>query len=272
MKCKNLVKEKTNNGRTIERKCNNELSEKDIFCDVCGQATVALKTGLNAKVNFNEIRQEAKTVRSNYYKFNLFILIGIILPIAAVIVFQKSLAEFFGIDLYLFQNLSMLFLVPFILIPFSFEAGFSKAAFTVKNYFVGLKHYPTFFLFTAISILFFFVLKILCTGYLIGVTVDPILHPVRFVLVIYWIIIMFPAPLVIIRKEVNAFKAVKMCYVASAETRWQQLFTVSYVVGVNILGTLALGLGLLHTISLSYMIIEGYFARLDEYDLFGKFA
>ncbi|MCK4957554.1 MAG: hypothetical protein KAS49_07940, partial [Candidatus Cloacimonetes bacterium] len=85
---------------------------------------------------------------------------------------------------------------------------------------------------------------------------------------LYWIAIMLPVPLVMMRKEVNAFKAVKMCYVASAETRWQQFFTAFYVVSVNVLGALVLGLGLLRSISFSYLLIERYYQKLDEYKLF----
>ena len=268
MKCKGMVSEKTKNGRTIKRKCNHVLADETIFCDKCGFPTNALKSGLNAKQNLNQVRQEFQEVRSNYYSFNLFFLLAIFLPLGLAIFFRESMADFLGLNKYLFINISMLILVPFTMIPFAFEPNFTKQVFKIKNYFQALKHYPKFFLFTLISLLFFLLLKILCTGYLIGVTVDPILHPVRFILVLYWIAIMLPVPLVMMRKEVNAFKAVKMCYVASAETRWQQFFTAFYVVSVNVLGALVLGLGLLRSISFSYLLIERYYQKLDEYKLF----
>jgi hypothetical protein len=270
MKCKAVVKEVTKNGRTIERKCNNPLSEEAIFCDKCGTATAALKTDLNAKKNWQAVRENFVNLRAGFYKFNIFYLLLIFLPIVLSIVFQADLAAALNLDQHLFLNLALLFLVPLTLIPFAFEAENFAAAFTIRNYLSKLKHYPAFFLFTLISILYFLLLKILCTGYLINLTVDPILHAVRQILVLYWITIMFPAPLVMMRQKVGAFRALVICYQASAETRWQQFFTTLYVALANFLGALIFGLGLLRSISFSYLLIERYYRKMREYKLFEK--
>ena len=270
MKCKGTWKEKTPSGRTVKRKCNNELSEYAIFCDKCGTPTNALSTKLNAKKNWQEVRETFTNLRGSFYKFNIFFLITVFIPIGAVIFFQKDLAQFIGIDKYLFLNLALLLLVPLSLIPFAFDEENYSQNFSVKNYFRKMKYYPKFFLFTLENIIFFFILKVLCTGYLIGVTVDPILAPVRVILVLHWITIMFPAPLVIVRKNVNPLAALKVCHTASAETRWQQFFTLFYVATANILGLLAVGLGLLRSISFSYLLIENYYNEMNEYRLFEK--
>jgi len=270
MKCKGMIKEKTPNGRTVTRKCNNTLPDKAIFCDKCGTATEALSADLSAKKNWQSMRKEFHDLRGHFYKFNIFFLIAIFFPLGAVIYFQADLAQFMGMDQHLFFNLTLLILAPLTLIPFAFDEADFVQSFTVKNYFSKLKYYPQFFLFTLINILYFLLLKILGTGYLIGVTVDPILHPARFILVLYWITIMFPAPLVMIRQQVNPFVAIKMCYIASAETRWQQFFTTCQVAFANILGALILGLGLLRSISFSYLLIERYYKKIDEYKLFEK--
>ena len=217
MKCKGTWKEKTPNGRTVKRKCNNELSEYAIFCDKCGTPTDALSTGLNAKKNWLEVRETFRNLRWSFYKFNIFFLITIFIPIGSVIFFQKDLAQFIGIDQYLFINLALLLLVPLSLIPFAFDEENYSQNFSIQNYFNKLKFYPKFFLFTLENIIFFFILKVFCTGYLIGVTVDPILAPVRVILVLHWITIMFPAPLVIVRKNINPLAVLKVCYKASAE-------------------------------------------------------
>lgn len=79
---------------------------------------------------------------------------------------------------------------------------------------------------------------------------------------------MFPAPLVMKRQKVGAFKAIVICYKASAETRWQQFFTTLYVALANFWGALIFGLGLLRSISFSYLLIERYYRKMREYKLF----
>jgi uncharacterized membrane protein len=162
----------------------------------------------------------------------------------------------------------LLILVPFTLIPFGFKENFTDEPFKISMYFQALKHYPKFFLLVLVNILYFLLLKILCTGYILGITIDPILHPVRFILVLYWIVITFPAVLLIVRKKMNPIKAVIVCYKASAETRWQQFFIMFRLFIMNIIGAAMAGFGLLITIPFTYILIEKYYHSLDEFELF----
>ena len=270
MKCKGKIKEKTKKGRTVERDCNNKLTEYQIFCDKCGEPTGALSGPLSAKQNYKEAWDQFNKVKSKFYPFSIFIILTAFLLIGLGILFSKNLAEIFKIEQYLFTNLMLLILVPFVFIPFGFKEDFVINHFTIGRYFRGLKYYPQFFLLTLVNILYFTLLKVICTGYKLGITIDPILHLVRLVLVLYWITIVFPSVILIIRKRVNAFKAIVLCYKASAETRWQQFFLVVRIFLYNVLGAALAGLGLLVTIPLSYVIIEKYYEKLDEFELFEK--
>jgi len=268
MKCNGMRKEKTKNGRKIDVKCNNELDKHALFCNVCGQPTGALSGKLSAKLNHNEVWEKFKPIKSQYYSFSIFIILTSFLLIGLGIYFRMELAESFKLDHYVFTNLMLLILVPFTLIPFGFKENFTDEPFRISMYFQALKNYPKFFLFVLVNILYFLLLKILCTGYILGITVDPILHPVRFILVLYWIAITFPAVLLIIRKKMNIIKAVISCYKASAETRWQQSFVMFRLFVMNIIGAAFAGLGLLVTIPYSYILIEKYYKSLDEFELF----
>jgi len=270
MKCKGMKKEKTKNGKKIEVKCNTELDQHAIFCHVCGEPTGALSGPLSAKKNYKEVWNKFNANKSKYYPFAIFIILTSFLLIYLGVFFSDNLAESFKVDHYIFTNLMLLILVPFTLIPFSFEENFLKKPFTISMYLKGLKYYPQFFLLVLVNILYFLVLKILCTGYLLGITVDPILHPVRLILVLYWITITFPTVFLIIRKKMNPIKAVISCYKASAETRWQQFFIVFRLFVMNIIGALLAGLGLLVTIPFSYILLEKYYMSLDEFELFDK--
>lgn len=268
MKCNGMRKEKTKNGRKIDVKCNNELDKHALFCEVCGQSTGALSGPLSAKVNYQEVWGKFKPIKSQYYSFSIFIVLTSFLLIGLGIFFSKDLAESFKIDHYLFTNLMLLILVPFTLIPFGFKENFADDSFKISMYIQALKNYPKFFLLVLVNILYFLLLKILCTGYILGITVDPILHPVRLILVLYWITITFPAVLLITRKKMNPVKAVIKCYTASAETRWQQFFIVFRLFVMNVVGAIFAGLGLLVTIPFSYILIEKYYHSLDEFELF----
>ncbi|MDA3813331.1 MAG: hypothetical protein PF570_03670 [Candidatus Cloacimonetes bacterium] len=268
MKCNGMRKEKTKNGRKIEVRCNTELDKHALFCKVCGQPTGALSGSLSAKVNYQKIWEKFKLIKSQYYSFSIFIVLTFFLLIGLGIFFSKYLAESFKIDHYLFVNLMLLILVPFVLIPFGFKENFTDEPFKISMYFKKLKKYPKFFLLVLVNILYFLLLKIFCTGYILGITVDPILHPVRFILVLYWITITFPAVLLISRKKMNPIKAVISCYRASAETRWQQFFVMFRLFLMNVIGAAFAGLGLLVTIPFSYILIEKYYQSLDEFELF----
>ena len=268
MKCRGRIKEKTKNGKTIERTCNNKLEEHQIFCDKCGEPTGALSGPLSAKQNYKEIWKQFKKVKSKFYPFAIFIILTSYLLIALEAVFGKTLAEAVNIDHYLLSNIIFLVIIPLALIPFGMKEKFMENPFSVKAYLKGLKNYPKYFLLTLVYILFFFVLKVLCAGFLLGISIDPILHPVRFILVLYWITIMLPSPILITRKNVNAFQAVVLCYKASMETRWQQFFLVLQIAGINVLGAALAGLGLLYSIPLSYVLVERYYQKLDEFRLF----
>lgn len=268
MKCKGKIKTVNSSGKVIYKKCNADLDEHAIFCDTCGEPTDALSTGLSAKKNFCESWNEFRIVKSRFYPFSIFILLTAFLLIILALFVSDEIAMAVPLNEYMITNILLLFLVPLALIPFAMEANFLHNPLTISQYFKALKYYPKYFMLTLYTILFFALLKILCAGYLLNITIDPILHPVRLILVLHWLTIMFPALLLVRRKNVSSFKALIMCYKASAETRWQQFFILLYILYVNVLGILALGAGLLVSIPLSFVIIEKYYHSLDEYELF----
>ena len=261
MKCKGKIKVKAENGKTRATNCNEQLELHAIFCPKCGEPTKALSTDLSAKQNFNEIWEQFRTIKSKFYTTALLVIIPL-LAIIAGIYFRENLAEIVKIDQYYFTNLLLLVFIPFLLTPFASKPNFSK------NLTLKFQFYPKMFLVTLMNLLYFFILKIICTGYHLNLFVDPILHLVMVVLVLYWITIMIFVPILVIRKKTNPSKAEIMCYKASAETRWQQFFLVLQITFVNVIGVLFFGFGLLISLPLSYILIENYFAKLEQYQLF----
>ncbi len=267
MKCKGKIKEKNRFGKVIKRTCGEKLSEHAIFCHVCGEPTGALSHSLSCKANWRETWNEFKNRKAKFFPFAIFIILTAFLLVGLSVYFGS--VNYFNNN-YFFINLFLLVTVPLVLIPLSFKKESYSNYFTIKQYFTNLKYYFKFFLFTLINILYFFLLKIICTGYLLNIAIDPILHIVRLVMVLYWIAIVVPAPILMIRKFVNPIRAIVVSYKAGKETRWQQFFLAIRIVLVNAIGAAFVGLGLLVTIPLSYLQLEKYYSKMEEYELFKK--
>ncbi len=260
MKCKGTIIDKKTFAETKKWPCDAKLAEHQIFCHKCGTPTKALSTDLSYKQNRRQAWQKFKDVKSRYYQFAIFMIICVFSLIFASIIL--------GTRHFWYNNLALLFIVPFALIPFSFEPNFTETPFTIGMYFKHLKHYPRYWLFVFISIIWFIFLKILCTGAFLNIATDPILHEVRLVLVIYSIVIAMPIPILMIRKKMNPVKAIILSYKAGKETRWPQFFLLLYLFFINAVGLALAGLGLLVTIPFSFVLIEQYYRKMDEYELF----
>ena len=260
MKCSGIIKEKNKQGKIVYRNCNEKLDEHAIFCPRCGKATEALSSELGSIWNFKQTWQEFLPRKSSYLGLGLFLLLVVYIPLGVVVYFTRT-------DYWL-SNLLLLFTVPFSLIPFSFSTEDFKTGFSIGNYFRSLKHYFKYWLFVLINIIYFLIFKILCTGFLLGVATDPILHLVRFIMVLYWITIVSPVPILMIREKINPFKAIKIAYKAGEETRWQQFYILFSILIINVCGLILIIAGMLVSLPLSYYLLERYYNQMKKYRLF----
>lgn len=260
MKCQGLVKKENKRGQKITALCGHELEETAIFCPVCGEPTAALKTGLSAYQNLKESWNTFMAVKGKFLGFAVFmILVPLLINIAGFLLVKDS---------YLQTNLFLLFSLPLLLIPFSLPGPYSGNPMSIKSYLRHLAYYPNYLFFIFLSILYFFVLKVVCTGFLLNLATDPILNLVRLILIIYWLVIISPAPLLMARKKINPVQAVITCYQAGDQTRWQQFYLLLCLLLINILGAALAGLGLLVTLPFTYFTLEKYFLSMKDYKLF----
>ncbi len=265
-KCKGTLVIKQN-GKKIKKKCNYELSEYDIFCPVCGEPTDALSKDLSAKQNIKEVWKEYNPIKAKYFAFSIFMLFTAFLLIFLSFLLKEQISSLLHINVYFTENILYLITIPLALIPFASEENFIKNPLTIGEQIKNLKYYPKMFLFVFFNLLYFFLLKVICAGYLLNVLVDPILHIVRLILVIYWLVIVMPAPLLITRLNMNPVTAIIKSYKASAETRWQQFFILIYLFLINVLGFATIA-GSLISIPLSYILIEKYYFAMNKFKLF----
>jgi hypothetical protein len=260
MKCKGIIKDKKNTSNKKPKICNAVIDDHAIFCPYCGTPTQALKNELSAQKVF---REGIKDFRSTSLKFTVT---GIFLMIITLITLY--LVFFVTAKLYYVNNLVILFLVPFLLIPFGFNWKSDNMRLSFRNYLAGLKNYPRLWLFILMNLIYYFLLKVICTGFLLSVATDPILHLVRLILAIYWLAVVFAVPYLILKKKIPLYKALKISYQAGSETRWQHFFLLIFIAILNLIAIIPLGLGLIFTLPVSYKIIDQYYRNLDEFQLF----
>lgn len=260
MKCKGRLKNKNSSGSQKGKICNTVIDDHAIFCPVCGTPTDALKTALSARQVFREVWSEQ---RQEGMKFSVtgIMLMVITLALLYAVFFQT-------VGMYYVTNLVILILVPFLLIPFGFDWEKGQVDLSLTSYLSALRSYPRCWLLVLVSVLYYFLLKVICTGYLLTIATDPILHLVRFILSLYWLAVIFPVPYLLLRRKLSLFRAIKLGYEAGSETRWQHFYLILFVTVMNLIALIPLGLGLIFTLPLSYRILNRYYVNMEGYKLF----
>ncbi len=254
IRCKGINKSKTKKlGKT--QYCNADIHPHQIYCHICGEPTPVLKTYLSAFRNFKATWQIQQKEYPQTLGLGLLLTLAVYIPIAIIVILLWNN--------YWMTNLALLFVVPLALLPFA-----QRNDLTVKNFLSCLKYYPHYWFFVLLAELYLFILKVICTGYLLNIMVDPVLHIVRLIMVLYGIVCVITVPYLISEKGVFVVKAIFASIKAGHETRWQLFFTAVQIFVINILGAVCLLAGLLFTLPFSYLLIRNYYLQMMEYELF----
>ncbi len=244
MKCKN---------------CSSSLEQNAIFCPSCGWQTEFIRENLSAKLVLKGAWQDYKGVRGKNYPFAIFFVLLIMVPV--------GLAAFFTRDNYWINNLAMLLLAPLAMVPLTFEGS----QYSVKQYFTQLKNYPKLLGISFFTVLFFFVINVICTGNpLFYYATDPILHPVRFVLVLYWLAIIVPSFYILTELKLPPCKSIYWAYKWGRETRWQQFFLIVVLAFLNVIAVIPVGLGLLVSVPFTAFAVRRFSRQLHQHGIFER--
>jgi len=230
------------------KECKNKLVSIDLYCSHCGNPTVALKQHFNIKNVLTQASKSAQTQKESFYFFNL--------SIALLILFVVYLAHFQIIFQtvfynYIFLNISVVLLSPFLLLSFA----------TIpeqKNLPDTFQFYPKLLLFTTSVALYFATLKIICQG-------DPILNLVRFILVLWGLAIAFPIPFLIFNHSKHKGRLIFKAYLAGKYLRWQQ-FALCVILGFCSLVSIWLPSSLVFIGNTMYI----WYKKQNEFELYQK--
>jgi hypothetical protein len=237
--------------------CKKVIEDDAVWCRECGTETGVVAERYSAA---GTLREDWTTLRSTRsYPFAIFYVLAILAPITVAAILTGHH--------YWLNNLVMLPLVPFALIPFAIPLGNGRI--TIGDFTSHLRTYPRYLALTLIAEVYFFALKVICTGKpLFFFAADPILHLVRLVMVLYGLTIILPALSLL---EMGVGRALWTAYKGGADTRWQQFFILFLLALLNVVAAIPVGLGLLITVPFSFYTIRRYTERLSRFTSFKRY-
>ncbi len=243
------------------RACKASIGDYAFFCPECGAQTPLIHEKLSARLILRESWAAFKTIRSHYYAFAIFYVIVILAPtlLAGLWLPRVELTGHAFTD-YLLVNAALLLLVPLTLAPLTDAQHLMSGGYRIGDYLRSLRKYPWLLAFTLLNELYFFVLKYVCDGLPAN---DPILHLVRLVMVLYWLAIVMPAP-VLMNHGLCPGKSTLAAWRGGKYTRWQQFFLLVIIAALNTVALIPVGLGLLVSIPFSFYLMIRFVQRQTE--------
>jgi|ADurb_Cas_01_Slu_FD_contig_31_3212814_length_1084_multi_3_in_0_out_0_1 hypothetical protein len=259
--------------------CDARLAPHDFWCVNCGKQTPIVVHELASWGSFKRtFKQYWQFKGANIPAAAFAILVGVI-PIIAFLVLLNA----FGIldfqaqetagklllNLFI-TGIGLSLLTPLLLIAFKPVCEIKDYTLTLKDLLKGFKAYPRYFFFSLITALYFILIYIICFG-LPNFASDPILHLVWLVLVGYYIGVSLPVPILMERKKVNAWKAIRMAYKYFKVVRWQLFWLGLILLALNLAATALALVFLLITLPLSWFVIRDYIDLLLEYEIIREY-
>lgn len=237
--------------------CNTQIQNSDIYCPKCRKKTQSIKENFKIWDVFKQSYEEVREPKNYSFTFNLFF--GIITFIFIVLLGFHYFSFNYSSDLvrYLTENAIFLIFVPILLIPFGIqnvvmEIGYGKE---LNNHI--LKLLPKYYLFVLVNILIFSLFKFMCIG-------DPVLRLIRVILVLWWLAVLVPIPVMITKYNLNLYKLTRLSLKGFEDLRWQMFWGYLLILGANILMIAPLYFGYLRYGSLPYRAINGYVEKVAE--------
>ncbi|MDI3503508.1 MAG: hypothetical protein PWP64_444 [Candidatus Cloacimonadota bacterium] len=254
------------------KKCNARLGTHDLWCVNCGMQSPVVKTDLAAMKSLkNSRKQLTGKISAMVPAMGFSIILGAI-PIAMLIwIFNNYINNDVSTIIHLLLNLSLKSVLisifaPMLLIPFNAISNHQEYHLSFAELRHALRSYPKYLLFCLLNALLLMFFYLICFGFP-GFASDPILRLVWIVLINYWAAIVLPAPVIMERREVNPWKAIKLSYQHFADVRWNIYLLALVLAILNIAAFVLAVFPMLFTLPLSVFAIRDYIIKLEEYEL-----
>ncbi|MBI9030855.1 hypothetical protein JEZ13_02455 [bacterium] len=242
------------------RHCNAQIKNSDLYCPKCRKKTQSIKENFLIWNTLKESYLDEKENENYNFKFNLFF--GGIIFIFILLLGFHYFSFNYSSDWtrYLVENSIFLIFVPILIVPFGIqnvvmEIGYGKE---LNNYI--FKIFPKYILFVLINIAIFALIKFLCIG-------DPVLRLVRVILVLWWLAVLLPMPVMINKYNLNLYKLFKLSLRGFEDLRWQMFFGYILILLMHIAMILSFFIGYLRFGNITYISLNRYVEKVDENEI-----
>lgn len=241
--------------------CNEKTAVHDLWCSNCSKQTDVLSNELSAIKSLRETWKKYNPLKGQNYPIGIFSALTSWIPAILIIwVLNFTLPEMPRWESMLISNLVWLFLIPMLMIPLAMVCKKDDYVFRIKDLLASCGTYGKYMIFSLASVVFYLILFFVCQG-------DPILNLVWLVLVLYWLAIVFPVPILMERMQLNPLKAIKIAYKAAGDVRWNIFRMLIVLFLLNMMATVLLLVGLVVTIPFTWLAIRDYTDKLIEFEV-----
>jgi hypothetical protein len=243
--------------------CNEKLAIHDLWCVKCGKHSNVLVGDLSALKSLDRTWKNYKPFQGQNFPVGILATLTGVIP-TFVIIFLLILinAQMQLWKHLIISNAIWLFFLPILLVPFKVVCSKDSYKVNVKDFFQPFKAYFSFLVLSFMSILFYLIIYLICRG-------DPILNLVWLVLVIYWVAIVTPVPVLMQRYSIGSIKAIALSYKKAGDVRWNIFLMIIILTIANVLATACLVIGLVVTVPYTWFAIRDYVDKLIEFEVFG---
>lgn len=242
--------------------CNEKVAEHDLWCVSCGKKTEVLDKDLSAINSLRSTWRNFNPNKGNNFAVGTWGAFTGILPMLIILfTFYFILPEMTLLNTILLYTITWTIFLPVLVIPVSAVCHKTGYQLCTTQFTSAFNKYFDYLLFSLISALFYIAIFFICKG-------DPILNLVWLVLVIYWVAIVYPLPVLMERYKINAWKALKLSYRFAGDIRWN-IFLLGIVLAlINILAIAFLFVGLIVTLPFTWYVIRDYVDKMIEFEVF----
>lgn len=242
--------------------CNEKTAPHDIWCIKCGKQTDVIANDLSAVKSLKSSWKQYSAIKGNNFPIGIIAALTGVLPTLILIWLQNfGLSSLPPWQALLISNLTWLLFLPVLLLPFSMVAKKDVTVFSLADFWRAFSSYPRYLGLSLITVLFYLIIHFVCQG-------DPILNLVWLVLVLYWIAIILPIPVLMERMQSNPYAMLKKVYLTAGDLRWN-IFLLGFILFiVNLLAAAFLLVGLIITLPFSWIAIRNYTDKLIDFEVF----
>jgi hypothetical protein len=242
--------------------CNEKLAPHDLWCVKCGKQTHLINNDLSALKSLNSTWKKYKPVQGNNFPVGILAVLTGVIPMVAIFwLLNYIFAQIPTWQIMLTRNFVWLFFLPVLMVPISATCKKEGYQISIGEYFGSFKNYGHYLILSLFSVLFYLVIYFVCKG-------DPILNLVWLVLVVYWIAVVFPVPVLMERYNMPAWQALILAYKKAGDLRWNILLLEIILIVANAVAGLLLVIGLAVILPFSWFAIRDYVDKMIEYEVF----